>query len=338
MPAADLARGHQRVMVAPQGDLLVVVDQQLGDLVEQRADRVVEVVEVEVGQGVRELRGERLVQLRAERLDLAELLRLEAGRRRQRVAELHEALGAHRLQHVEVVEQQPLDRDRALERPDRPLRAPRFELVVRLAQLVQDQLEPELVGLVDDDEQQLVVRLRRQRLLELEQVVDPQVAGVLGALLRRVVERAVHECVGLRVPGARDRADRPGVELLELAQGLLVQRRHIRALDLVLAVDLLGDQLGVVDHLDLGGAQLTGALEAEQEAAVLGDVVRRMTERDRRLVEDVAVRRRHDGRRGGRSRIATGSAVHVDDDELQAADSGGKSPATRERRRSRTSR
>ena len=58
----------------------------------------------------------------------------------------------------------------------------------------------------------------------------------------------------------------------------------------------------------------------------------------RRLVEHVAVSGRDDGRRRGRSRIATRPAVHVDDELHYAADSGGKSPVTRERRRSRTSR
>ena len=48
---------------------------------------------------------------------------------------------------------------------------------------------------------------------------------------------------------------------------------HVGVLDLVLAVDLLGHELGVVDDLDLVGAQLPGAREAEQQAAVLGDVV-----------------------------------------------------------------
>ena len=49
-PRADLARGHQRVVVAPARDALVVVDEQLGDLVPGRAQRVAGVVAVERGE------------------------------------------------------------------------------------------------------------------------------------------------------------------------------------------------------------------------------------------------------------------------------------------------
>ena len=89
-------------------------------------------------------------------------------------------------------------------------------------------------------------------------------------------------------------------------------------LDLVLAVDLLGDELGVVDDLDLGRAERRGALEPEQQAAVLGDVVRRVPERDGGLVEHLPVGRGDDSGRGGGTRVAAGAAVHVDDD-LHAA-------------------
>ena len=67
----------------------------------------------------------------------------------------------------------------------------------RPAELVQQQLEPQLVGLVDDDEQQLVVRARRQRALQLEQVVDQQVGGVLGAAGRPRLRLALHPSPGL---------------------------------------------------------------------------------------------------------------------------------------------
>jgi hypothetical protein len=44
---------------------------------------------------------------------------------------------------------------------------------------VQQQLEPEFVGLVNDDEEQFVVLLRlRTRLLERKQLIDVQIAGV----------------------------------------------------------------------------------------------------------------------------------------------------------------
>ena len=185
-----------------RADPLVVVDEQLGDVVPGGAQRVAGVVAVEVGErgepGVAVLRqargpcenasysdgpGRRVAAARPgaalarEPLDLAELARLEAGRGRERVAELQEALGAHRLEHVELVEQQPLDRDDAAQPRRGDVRAAVGELVARRGQLVQDQLEPELVGLVDDDEQQLVVGAGRDRALELQQVVDQQVAS-----------------------------------------------------------------------------------------------------------------------------------------------------------------
>ena len=54
---------------------------------------------------------------------------------------------------------------------------------------------------------------------------------------------------------------------------LRVERAHVGVLDAVGARQLLGDELGVVDDLDLGGAELARALEAEDQPAVLGDVV-----------------------------------------------------------------
>ena len=93
-----------------------------------------------------------------------------------------------------------------------------------------------------------------------------------------------------------------------------VQRLHVGVLDLVVAVDLLGDQLGVVDDLDLGGAERPRALEPEQQAAVLGDVVRGGADALGGLVEHVAVGRGDHGGRRGRSGIAARAAVHVDDD------------------------
>ena len=201
---ADLARRHQRVMVAPARGALVVVEQQLGDVVPGGPQRVAGVVAVERRQRrqplvafVRQLEpgAERLVQRRAggrvaaagprlalarEPFDRAELARLEAGRRRERVAELEEALGPHRLEHLELLEQQPLDRHDATQPRRGDVRAAVGQLVARRDQLVQHQLEPELVGLVDDDEQQLVVCARRERLLQPQQVVDQQVRRVVG--------------------------------------------------------------------------------------------------------------------------------------------------------------
>ncbi len=157
------------------------------------------------------------------------------------------------------------------------------------------------------------MRTGRERVLQPQQVVDPQVAGVLGRLVG-AVEDAVDERVGGRVLLARHRPDRPALEALERAQRLAVQRGELLVADAVLAGELLGDQLGVVDDLDLGGAERARPVEAEQQGAVLGDVVGGAAERDRRLVDDVAFGIRQHGRRRGRPGVATRAAVHVDDE------------------------
>src|SRR3954454_5239178 len=142
------------------------------------------------------------------------------------------------------------------------------------------------------------------------------------------VERLVDERVGGRVLRPRDAAHAPAPELRKRVPGLRMQRLHVRVLDLVLAVDLLGDELGVVDDLDLVGAERAGAVEAQQEPAVLGDVVRHAAEQLARFVEDLALRRRDDRRSGGGSRVAAGAAVHVDD-ELHWRLTPCRSPGTR---------
>ena len=129
-------------------DPLVVVDEQLRDVVPGRAQRIGRVVAVERRERLQarvavlrqpETGRERLVQRRAGRrlsparpgpalarqpLDLAELARLEARGGRERVAELEEALRAHRLEHLELVEQQPLHGDHAAQARCGDVRAP----------------------------------------------------------------------------------------------------------------------------------------------------------------------------------------------------------------------
>ena len=153
--ASDLARGHQRMVEAPAPDRLVVVHQQLGDRVQDGPVGVLLMGAVELGErldpriagglALGEVEperapggAERLVERAARRrlaarpglaragdpLDRAELARLETRGGRQRVAELEEALGPHRLQHVEVLEQQPLDGDHALSERSAPCGRP----------------------------------------------------------------------------------------------------------------------------------------------------------------------------------------------------------------------
>ena len=71
----------------------------------------------------------------------------------------------------------------------RPPQVAREHRVADGGELVQQLLEPQLVDLVDGDEQQLVVRRRvGLEVLLVEQVVDPQVGpvGEPGALLAEV--------------------------------------------------------------------------------------------------------------------------------------------------------
>ena len=106
-------------------------------------------------------------------------------------------------------------------------------------------------------------------------------------------------------------------QLLEAAQRLLhlgVQLAHGRVLDLVLAFDLLDDQLGVADQLQLLGPQRRRPLDPQQQRFVLGDVVGRPPDPLAPLLQHLAVGVLNDGRDRRRARVAAGAAVDVDDD------------------------
>ena len=120
-------------------------------------------------------------------LQQAELQALEARSRKQQVAEIKEVEGRHALEHVELLDQQLLDpRDprQAVDRlTDLAVVGDRSgEDLLDPVELEEDQLEPELVGLVNDDEKHLVVgRLALEGALALlagEQPVEPQMLGV----------------------------------------------------------------------------------------------------------------------------------------------------------------
>src|SRR6202008_4308912 len=89
----------------------------------------------------------------------------------------------------------------------------------------------------------------------------------------RLVERRVDELVGADVALAPDRAHRPAVELAPPAPRLQEDRLRAGVLAAVLAADLARDQLGVVDDLHVRRPQLARQLQAEQDGAVLRDVV-----------------------------------------------------------------
>ncbi len=108
---------------------------------------------------------------------LAELRRLEPARGAEPVAEPGELGGRHGLEHVELGDHDLQDGQRPPQRAHGVRGAAGLEFGLQLAELVQQLLEPQLVDLVDDDEQHLVV-LARPGLLRRKQLIEPQVAGV----------------------------------------------------------------------------------------------------------------------------------------------------------------
>ena len=114
-----------------------------------------------------------------QRLELAELRRLEAARRVEPGAEAAELERGHRLEHVHLG-------DHHLEDAQHPVqRVTARDLVVdvehrdRVIELPQHLLEPQLVHLVDHDEQHLVVLgAVGSGLLERQQFVDLEVRGI----------------------------------------------------------------------------------------------------------------------------------------------------------------
>jgi hypothetical protein len=77
----------------------------------------------------------------------------------------------------------------------------------------------------------------------------------------------------VRVLVALDVADRPLGKIPERVPRLRVQRPQVLLLHLPVALHLLDDQLRVADELDLVRAELLGKRDAEQQGAVLRDVV-----------------------------------------------------------------
>ena len=70
------------------------------------------------------------------------------------------------------------DRADPLEGGDGAVEVAGAEVAADLLQFVQQQLEPQLVGLVDDDEEHLVVfRRLGPRLLQCQQLVEVQIVG-----------------------------------------------------------------------------------------------------------------------------------------------------------------
>src|SRR5919204_1889279 len=150
-------------------------------------------------------------------LELTELHRLEAARRRQLRPEGEKVLRRHRLQHVDLFDQEPPhDANPVQEVPD-PKDLARKHAVADGLELMDQFAEPELIRLVDDDEEQLVVRLG-QALLEAQQLGDLEIRAVAAppALLTEAGPHGRHcSCFGrcartasprTRLSGFRDMA------------------------------------------------------------------------------------------------------------------------------------
>ncbi len=200
------------------GDLLVVAHRQ-PPVLQHPQERVPEARLVQaslqpgplvVGEPAEALH-ERRVLGAGEELQLAELHRLEPAGRGERLPEREEVLRGHRLQHVDLLDEGPLDDvhpvQEVLGPPHPGPRAAEHRVAGRRG-LVQQLLEPQLVDLVDGDEQELVVRLRHrlevlggQQPLELEVAAVGQPGSVLaeGDVLAAPPSRHVVAAVGLLV-------------------------------------------------------------------------------------------------------------------------------------------
>ena len=103
------------------------------------------------------------------RLELAELGRLESARGLQPIAKAGVLDRGERLQHVELADDRLEDRPDPAQRVDRLRTITVNQGVLSVQRLLDQQLEPQLVDLVDDDEQQLVM-LVRARMLSAQDV------------------------------------------------------------------------------------------------------------------------------------------------------------------------
>ncbi len=112
-------------------------------------------------------------------LELSELVRLKSARRFKPGAERQELERRHRFEDVQLGDQYLEDGEDPLQRMPHAMRLVASKQRRDVIEFVQQLLEPQLVHLVDDDEQQLVVLWRtRSRLLQREQRIDVQVALV----------------------------------------------------------------------------------------------------------------------------------------------------------------
>ncbi len=136
----------------------------------------------------------------AEEFEPAELHRLEAACRAQVVAELREVDGEHGFEQRDLLDQQVLDGVQAVEQLGGAQRLVLVQPVAHRADFVQHLLEPQLVHLMaDDEEQPVVVRRTRQLALQRQQLRHFEVRGV--GQLGGGRGRFGHRVVGGKVDG-----------------------------------------------------------------------------------------------------------------------------------------
>ena len=245
--APEGALDEHEVLEAQPQEPLVVVEQRLAQRVERlgRSGRDVERGEplapacdphpagggaVGVGErrrrepepyGLRQVRGVQCAEGRevvvvaqaGQHLDLAELHRLGAARRAQVGPELVERPRRHVLEHPQLAH----DRVDDVVDPPEQHDGCRPRVVVDRghdpAQVVEDELEPQLDRLVGDDEVQLLgMRRLAAQALQVEQLGDPQIAGVvdLGVVHGSIMAPERAAGTGSARPGAPDVSRRLG--------------------------------------------------------------------------------------------------------------------------------
>src|SRR5436190_4622444 len=95
--------------------------------------------------------------LAQQELDLPKLLRLKPAPRLEPVAEREEVERRDRLEHVDLGHEGLEDGENALQCGPGERRVVRAQELLEIVELVQHLLEPQLVDLMDDDEERLVV-------------------------------------------------------------------------------------------------------------------------------------------------------------------------------------
>src|SRR5688572_3772999 len=95
------------------------------------------------------------------------------------IAKGEEIHGRHGLEHGDLGHEDPLDLVAAAQEPEADEHMITIEMAHDRVELVKELLEPELVDLMDDDEERLVV-LRRigPELLQRNEIVNAQIAAV----------------------------------------------------------------------------------------------------------------------------------------------------------------